>query len=136
MLSRSVRQYCNRWGIIPGKKISIYTNNDDGWITAKDLKEAGCNVVMVIDERSDIVVPIKNVDYRLGKKVVDTKGSLRISSLRLDDGTTVETDCLAVSGGFNPNVHLTCHERGRPQWQEKNQCNQRNQGPKKNDSKS
>ena len=122
MLSRSVRQYCNRWGIIPGKKISIYTNNDDGWITAKDLKEAGCNVVMVIDERSDIVVPIKNVDYRLGKKVVDTKGSLRISSLRLDDGTTVETDCLAVSGGFNPNVHLTCHERGRPQWQEKNQC--------------
>jgi len=122
MLSRSVRQYCNRWGIIPGKKISIYTNNDDGWITAKDLKEAGCNVVMVIDERPDIIPPINNVDYRLGKKVVETKGSLRISSIKLDDGTKVETDCLAVSGGFNPNVHLTCHERGRPQWQEKNQC--------------
>ena len=122
MLSRSVRQYCNRWGIIPGKKVSIYTNNDDGWITARDLKEAGCNVVMVIDERSDIAAPIKNVDYRLGKKVIDTKGSLRISSLSLDDGTKVETDCLAVSGGFNPNVHLTCHERGRPKWQEKNQC--------------
>ncbi len=122
MLSRSVRQYCNRWGIIPGKKISIYTNNDDGWITAKDLKEAGCNVVMVIDERPDIIPPINNVDYRLGKKVVETKGNLRISSIKLDDGMKVETDCLAVSGGFNPNVHLTCHERGRPQWQEKNQC--------------
>ena len=122
MLSRSVRQYCNRWGIIPGKKISIYTNNDDGWLTAKNLKEAGCNVVMVIDERSDIVAPIRDVDHKLGKKVINTAGGLRIASLKLDDGTKIETDCLAVSGGFNPNVHLTCHERSRPKWCDKYQC--------------
>ena len=23
-----------------------------------------------------------------------------------------------MSGGWNPNVHLTCHHRGRPRWQE------------------
>ena len=39
MLSKSVRHYCNRWGVIPGNNISIYTNNDDGWETAKDLKK-------------------------------------------------------------------------------------------------
>jgi sarcosine oxidase subunit alpha len=28
----------------------------------------------------------------------------------------IETDCLGVSGGWNPLVHLTCHMNGRPVW--------------------
>ncbi len=31
---------------------------------------------------------------------------------------TIATDCLAVSGGWNPSVHLTCHMNGRPVWRE------------------
>ena len=122
MLSKSVRQYCNRWGVIPGKNISIYTNNDDGWITARDLKDAGCNIVTVIDERPDINPPFRDIDYHLGKKVIDTRGGLRLSSIILNDKSKIKTDCLAVSGGFNPNVHLTCHQRGRPQWLKDYQC--------------
>ena len=122
MLSKSVRQYCNRWGVIPGKNISIYTNNDDGWITARDLKDAGCNIVTVIDERPDINPPFRDIDYHLGKKVIDTRGGLRLSSIILNDKSKIKTDCLAVSGGFNPNVHLTCHQRGRPQWVKDYQC--------------
>ena len=30
----------------------------------------------------------------------------------------VECGALGVSGGWNPNVHLTCHQRGRPIWNE------------------
>ncbi|TGS55496.1 sarcosine oxidase subunit alpha, partial [Mesorhizobium sp. M3A.F.Ca.ET.201.01.1.1] len=30
----------------------------------------------------------------------------------------VETDCLAVSGGWNPNVGLSCFHRGKPIWRE------------------
>ena len=29
-----------------------------------------------------------------------------------------DTDSLAVSGGWNPNLHLTCHHRGIPKWNE------------------
>ncbi|MCY4543159.1 MAG: sarcosine oxidase subunit alpha, partial [Rhodobacteraceae bacterium] len=28
----------------------------------------------------------------------------------------LKVDCLAVSGGWNPNLQLTCHHGGRPQW--------------------
>ncbi len=28
----------------------------------------------------------------------------------------IECGALGVSGGWNPNVHLTCHQRGRPDW--------------------
>ena len=122
MLSKSVRHYCNRWGVIPGNNISIYTNNDDGWETAKDLKKAGCNVVCIIDQRSKIKPPIENIDHILGRNIVKAKGNLRISSIKLDNGRVINTDCLAVSGGYNPNLHLTCHQRGKPKWNEVNHC--------------
>ena len=73
MLSKSVRHYCNRWGVIPGNNISIYTNNDDGWETAKDLKKAGCNVVCIIDQRSNIKRPIENIDHILGRNIVSKR---------------------------------------------------------------
>ena len=40
----------------------------------------------------------------------------------MDNGRIINTDCLAVSGGYNPNLHLTCHQRGKPKWNEVNHC--------------
>src|SRR5690606_33031563 len=54
-----------------------------------------------------------------GAEVVGTTGRGGVDSvtLRHQGGeTTVEVDCLAVSGGWNPAVHLTCHMGGRPVW--------------------
>ncbi len=31
---------------------------------------------------------------------------------------TIACDALAVSGGWNPNVGLSCHHDGRPAWRE------------------
>ncbi|MGB0958587.1 MAG: sarcosine oxidase subunit alpha, partial [Litorivicinus sp.] len=33
-----------------------------------------------------------------------------------------ECEALGVSGGWNPNVHLTCHQRGRPVWDDQLQA--------------
>ena len=87
-----------------------------------DLKKAGCNVVCIIDQRSNIKPPIENIDHILGRNIVKAKGNLRISSIKLDNGRIINTDCLAVSGGYNPNLHLTCHQRGKPKWNEVNHC--------------
>ncbi|MDC0197814.1 2Fe-2S iron-sulfur cluster-binding protein, partial [Candidatus Thioglobus sp.] len=113
MLAGSVRAYINRFAVATGKKITVYTNNDDGWQTAKDLRSKGVNVVAVIDSRSiSPVMPVKGAEIYMGTDVVDTKGRRALKSIKLSNGKSIDTDSLAVSGGWNPNLHLTCHHRG------------------------
>ena len=119
MLAGSVRAYINRFAVATGKKITVYTNNDDGWQTAKDLRSKGVNVVAVIDSRSiSPVMPVKGAEIYMGTDVVDTKGRRALKSITLSNGQSISTDSLAVSGGWNPNLHLTCHHRGIPKWNE------------------
>jgi len=123
MLAGSVRAYVNRWGVTPGKRVSVFTNNDDGWRTATDLISQGVEVSAIIDSR-DMAAPlsINGAAVVMGASVVDTTGRSGIHTIALSNGQTVKTDCLAVSGGWSPNVHLTCHQRGRPEWNESQAC--------------
>ncbi len=122
LLSRALRSYAVRWAVKPGEKIAIFTNNNDGWRTARVLREKGCNVVAVIDPREDTSEQLYGIPSHKGKTVVTTSGNKRINSIRLNDGTKIRVDCLGISGGWNPNVHLTCHLRGRPNWSAKSHC--------------
>ncbi len=119
MLAGAVRAYVNRFGVTPGQKVAIFTNNDDGWRTAADLAAKGVHVAHIIDARP--VAPVLDVpgaEYTRGAAVVDTAGRKGLTSVTLTNDRVIEADCLAVSGGWNPNVHLTCHQRGRPEWRD------------------
>ncbi len=105
MLAGAVRSYVNRFGVAPGKKVAVFTNNDDGLRTAEDLRAKGIEVASVIDARK-------------GDVVVNTKGRKCIRQVFLNNNRQIEVDCLAVSGGWSPNVALTCHHRGRPVWRD------------------
>ena len=78
------------------------------------------NVAAVIDSREHAQA---QGDYRLyaGGVVTGTKGRTGLTSIDIthSGGTrTLLTDCVAMSGGWNPTVHLTCHMNGRPQWRD------------------
>lgn len=103
MLAGAVRSYVNRFGVAPGQQVAVFTNNSDGLRTATDLEAKGIAVSAVIDARR-------------GDAVIDTSGRKGLRSLTLNDGRKISADCLAVSGGWSPNVNLTCHHRGRPVW--------------------
>ena len=105
MMAGAVRTYLNRFGVAPGKSVAVFTNNDDGLRAAADLEAKGVYIAGIIDTRN-------------GEAVVDTTGRKGLKSIQLTSGEKIEADCLAVSGGWSPNVHLTCHHRGRPVWRD------------------
>ena len=120
MTAGAVRAYLNRWGVSPGRRVSVFANNDDAHRTARDMVKAGVDVVAVIDSRAD--APGSDLfEVHRGAQVVGSAGRLGLEAITLRSGAgerRVETDCLAMSGGWNPSVHLTCHMNGRPVWRD------------------
>jgi sarcosine oxidase subunit alpha len=124
MLASAVRSYVNRFAVVPGRRVAVFTNNDDGWHTAADLAAAGVQVEAVIDSRPDVPpsgLPRTCARVILGGTVIRARGghALRAIDVHSASGSErIEVDALAVSGGWNPNVHLSGHHNGRPVWNE------------------
>ena len=121
MLAGALRAYANRWAATPGHRVAVFTNNDDGLRTVADLRARGVAIAAVIDSRADGAA-ISGVEHLRGAMVVDTKGRQGLSSITVRTASgemrTIACDALGVSGGWNPNVSLTCHHRSRPVWDE------------------
>lgn len=120
MMAGAVRSYLNRWGVSPGRRVTVFGNNDDAHRTAHDLAAAGVHVAALIDVRPDIALPDAPFPVYRGAQVCNSAGRKELESITLRSASgmqTIQTDCLAVSGGWNPTVHLTCHLNGRPVWQ-------------------
>ena len=119
MLAGAMRAYANRWAATPGKNVVVFTNNDDGVRTAADLIAKGVSVAALVDSRVNAAA-FAGAEHIRGAEVFDSRGRLGVHSVtvRTSDGNTrtLPCDAVAVSGGWNPNVHLTCHHRNRPAW--------------------
>ena len=116
MLAGAARTYVNRYGVAPGKRAVIFTNNGSTDAGATDLKRAGIIVEAI-------------VDVRAGDAVVDTGGdeeglrSVVIAPLTGNGPRReVECDLLCVSGGFNPTLHLFSQAQGRLRYEEGLAC--------------
>ncbi|MHA3978923.1 sarcosine oxidase subunit alpha family protein [Halovulum sp. GXIMD14794] len=120
MLAGAARAYANRWAAAPGARVAVFTNNDDGWRTARDLSAQGVEVAALIDSRTGVEPPEGPWQVMTGMHVTDTRGRLSLSAVQTRDAggrhRWLEVDTLAVSGGWNPALNLTCHMNGRPQW--------------------
>ena len=81
--------------------------------------QRGVEVAAVIDVRDrEPVAGVPGARIVMGGRVTATRGRHGLSGLTLAGGDRLALDCLAVSGGWSPNVHLTCHHGGRPVWRE------------------
>ena len=126
MLSQAVRTYVRRFGVVPGQRVVIATNNDDTYVTAAALRDAGAEVVAVLDTRpapagSSSGFPVHNDAMPLATK--GARHHLREVSARVD-GKVVrwKADLLAMSGGFTPVVHLHKQAGGaKLDWDEASQ---------------
>lgn len=126
MLSQAVRSYVRRWGVLPGKRVVIATNNDDAYLTALALVEAGAEVVALLDARASgpaapAGVPVYHDARPAG--VIGRKHALRkVVAVIGGSEQSFEADLVAVSGGFVPVSHLHMQAGGKLEWNEEAQA--------------
>ncbi len=132
MLAGAVRTYINRYGVVPGDRVVVFTNNDYGATTATDLARAGANVVAIVDSRKKSSEAVSRIAGSIGTKllagavVTRALGKKRVSGalVRTHSGSEVRLFCdlIAVSGGWNPNIQLTTHLGSKPVWNDRLHC--------------
>lgn len=124
MVAGAIRTYLNRFAVLVGRRVAVFTNNDSGWRTAQDLRANGVTVEAVIDVREAVPdVAMAGIDTRVitRGRIIATKGGRRIRGLTFMSAAgkgTIDCDALAVSGGWNPNIGLSTHLGGRPAWRD------------------
>jgi heterotetrameric sarcosine oxidase alpha subunit len=118
MLASGVQAYLNRYGVATGRRVTLFANNEAARAVARDLMASGVQVAAIIDSREGASVT-EDCPVYAGATVVGTRGRLGLKEITVaqkGEEITIETDCLAVSGGWNPTLHLACHRNGRPVW--------------------
>jgi methylglutamate dehydrogenase subunit C len=116
MTASAMRHYANRYGVAAGSNIMVFTNNDSGYRTARDLKAAGVHVAVVVDSREGAKADSAGVPVIRGKRLADVRGGKGVKSAELADGAPVTCDAVAMSGGWSPVVNLMCHRGAKPVW--------------------
>ncbi|MSU89768.1 sarcosine oxidase subunit alpha family protein [Rhodobacteraceae bacterium 2CG4] len=132
MLASAVRDYVTLYGVSPGDRTVLVTGNDDAYRTALALLDAGLTVPAVLDVRARAEGPLaqavraRGVRVETGRGVALAWGGRRgVTSVGIcaqaGEGAVLEEigcDCVAVSGGWSPVVHLWSHCGGKLRWDE------------------
>ena len=126
MLAGAVRTYVNRFGVAPGRRVVVYTCNDDGLQTALDLRRVGVSVAAIVDSRpvnegrGAAVAQDCGAEFFAGGAIADTYGRMGVKSVLVRDAQgkarTIACDLVAMSGGWSPNIALTTHQGARPNY--------------------
>lgn len=128
MLLSAVRGYLARYGVLAGRSAVLFANNDSVYATARELAAAGMRIEAIADARatpSEAASAAKAEGYNVltGHAVTGARGmrSVRAAEIAPIDaagstkgvGKVVACDLIAVSGGWNPAVHLHAQARGK-----------------------
>ena len=121
MLASSAREYLKVYGVLPGKKPIIFTNNDTAYETAIEFKAHGIDTVILDTRKSSdagVVIEAKNIgiEIKFNHGIANTAGYKKVKSATIGelteskDGyknlTTIPCDSIFVSGNWTPTVHL------------------------------
>jgi heterotetrameric sarcosine oxidase alpha subunit len=125
MMASAARAYLNRYAVLCGRKAVLFVSTDDAWRTAADLNASGVEIAAIVDARPNVSPTVRALGGKarlfLGAVVARAHGrSTRGVDIRTWDGRRikVDTDLVAMSGGYNPQIGLTTHLGGKPVWRD------------------
>ena len=138
LLCSAINKYANLFGVACGEKNILFTNNDTAYETAINLFNKGINVEAIIDNREEIDSKLikdaekYNIKIYKGYTVVNTSGYKRINKVSImqlsKDGQkvvgskiSIACDCLGISGGWTPAVHLFTQSGGKLKFRDEDQ---------------
>ena len=119
MTASAANTYINRFGVLPGEKVLVATNNDSAYSPALSLVKAGADVTL-LESRNSVpdningLMKTKGVEVKTANTALSAAGKKHIGSLDLANytgggwaaGETLDCDLLLVSGGWSPVVNL------------------------------
>ncbi|MBP2321788.1 sarcosine oxidase subunit alpha [Kibdelosporangium banguiense] len=114
MLAGAVRKYITKYAVLPGRKAVVFTTDDSAYATVTELVKAGAEVTVVDSRPNPPDLAPEGVEVISGL-IRDTEGDGRITAVSIMD-RKIECDLLAVSGGWQPAVHLFSQSRGTLRW--------------------
>jgi heterotetrameric sarcosine oxidase alpha subunit len=123
MMAGAALVYLRRFGVAPGRRAVMFTNNDSAYATARALKEAGLERVVVVDTRAK-GPEAAGLDVRLACEVAGFDGR-QVEVHRRAGGANAETtqaDLVCVSGGWNPSVDLASQSGAKTAWSAELAC--------------
>ena len=126
MSAAAVRHYIRHYGVLPGRKAVIATNNDSAYETAIALRQAGAAVTIADLRETAGLAAARAAAFGIktmtGTTVLSVDGRKGVTGVGLGpvDATsprqaalTMEADLIAVSGGWSPAVHLFSQSGGK-----------------------
>src|SRR5204863_7877833 len=105
VLASAARAYLNRFGVLPGRRAVVFTNNDGAYATAIDLAKAGARIT-VADARATLPARVARrcadaaIELRAGHAVAAVHGRGHVAGVALA--------ALDGSGGHDLACDLVC----------------------------
>ena len=129
MMASAGKKYLCRYGVLPGKSVVLFTNNDHAYLSAFEFANKGAKVT-IIDSRNEASKTVMHkcaelkIEIHPSHSIISTFGQKKVNAIEIqkteDEGNKligsskkIDVDLLLMSGGWNPAVQLFSQSRGK-----------------------
>jgi sarcosine oxidase subunit alpha len=126
MLAGAADKYAHAFGVACGQRVVIAANSDSAYRVAASLRDAGVQVVAVVDRRprADIGAEVAQVHTLVNAGIATVGGAKAVRNCSVFSIDTdvrperLECDLILSAGGHAPAVHLHSQAGGKLRWLE------------------
>jgi sarcosine oxidase subunit alpha len=127
MLATAARAYASRYGVLPGRRMAAFINNDEAYAAIRDLRAAGVEVAAVADPRPPTAIAeeakASGLPVFSDSEISAVRGRRGVSGAMVRHVASGKTEAAAcdlviLSGGYTPQTQLATQAGLRLVWRD------------------